>query len=162
MPAVTPPNEITGRCIFAPARVVNELIRCVRWLMREAIVGVGPGLEAKAFPKGRAVCFAQTPFTPEGYTGSMKVVEGDTFSINGTTGALDFKFRLLTWEDGLLITKGDQVADSVEAASVDVVVSSTYTAGTGVFKNEHATVKYLGKSTAGSDENVFTAAVCPP
>jgi hypothetical protein len=134
----------------------------------------------------------------------MKVVEGDTFSINGTTGALDFKFRLLTWEDGLLITKGDQVADSVAATNItvdtlaidgedsalvrtrktakvlgilgtgadtdlltlqttDTVYGSTYTAGTGVFKNEHRNLRYYGlATTAGSDENVFTAAACPP
>jgi hypothetical protein len=40
---------------FVPGRAFNELVDIVQWLIENAIVSVGPGLESRLLPRGRGV-----------------------------------------------------------------------------------------------------------
>lgn len=48
------PNHVTGQA-FVPAAQYNELVDCVKFLMQNALVAAGPGLELRSLPQGKAV-----------------------------------------------------------------------------------------------------------
>ena len=66
------PNHVTGQA-FVPAAQYNELVDCVKFLMQNALVAAGPGLELRSLPQGKAVGVT-TVGGEEGSTASPLVI----------------------------------------------------------------------------------------
>ncbi len=73
------PEKISGVGLI-PISKYNELVDVVRWLMQNAIITAGPGLEVRVLPQGRGVGLSSI---------SQDEVSGDPKVLASTQGARD-------------------------------------------------------------------------
>lgn len=63
------PDKLSG-IAFTPTREHNNLVEVVRWLLSNAIVAIGPGMELLSLPQGRGVGLAESGVIYAKITGS--------------------------------------------------------------------------------------------